>query len=128
MSLNRLTNHMAKDKFVRVVQNNLIRNCPITVGDIKRSHAIYGPPIPPIKGRTRYEGSVRVKENPIIQLPIELYEDLKNVTICSDFFYVNGVTVFHTISRRISYRTVAIHSKRDQGRTANLPFERFQDS
>src|SRR6056300_1048521 len=112
--LNRKTNHMAKDKFVRVIQNNFIRNCPVTVGDIKRPHAIYGPPIPPIKGRTRYEGSERVKENPIIQLPIELYEDLKNVTICSDFYYVNGVTVFHTTSRRINYRTVSFSMSRSK--------------
>ena len=81
VSLNRITNHMAKDKFIRVIQNNLIRNCPVTVGDIKRSHAIYGPPIPPLKGQTKYEGSRRVKENSIVQLPIELYEDLKHIAL-----------------------------------------------
>src|SRR5210317_1268682 len=112
--LNRKTNHMAKDKFVRVVKNNLIRNCPVTVGDIRRSHAIYGPPIPPIKGRTRYQESGRVRENEIVELPVELYEDMKNATLCADFFYVNRITVFHTISRRLGYRTVSFPTSRSK--------------
>ena len=72
-----------------------------------RSHTIYGPPLPPIQGRTRYQESPRVRETDIIQLPKELFDDLKNVTLGVDFHYVNGVAVFHSISRRIGYRTVS---------------------
>ena len=112
--LNRNVNHPAEDKFVRVVKDNLIRNCPLTVGDVRRSHKIYGPPLPPIKGRTRYQAAPRVRDTEIIQLPKDLYEDLKNVTLCADFFFVNGVTVFHTISRRIDYRTVSFPISRSK--------------
>jgi len=114
MVLHRRTNHMAKDKFLRVVKNDLIRNCPVTLGDVKRSHVIYGPSIPALKGRTRYEETPRVREREIMQLPVELYEDLKNVTLCVDFFYVNGLTVFHTISRRVGYRTVSFPTSRSR--------------
>ena len=110
--LNRRINHKAKEDFVRVVSSNLITNTPLVVGDIRRSHVIYGPPLPPIKGRTRYQESARVRENDIIQIPKSLYEDLKDVTLCVDFHFVNGVTVFHTVSRRLDYRTVSFPTSR----------------
>lgn len=105
--LNRKINHPAVDKFIRLVKDNWIRNNPITTGDVRRSHAIYGPPLLPIKGRTRYQESKRVKDIDIVQIPKVLFEDLKYVTLCIDFLSVNGVTVFHKISRRINYRTVS---------------------
>jgi hypothetical protein len=112
--LNRKTNHISKDKFIRIVRDNWIRNNPVTVGDVNRSHAIYGPPIPPLKGRTRYQESTRVSDITPISIPKELYNDLKNVTLCIDFHFVNGVTVFHTISRRINYRTVSFPLSRSK--------------
>ena len=51
--LNQKTNHISKDKFVRIVKNNWIRNNPITVGEVKRSHKIYVTLLPAVKGRTR---------------------------------------------------------------------------
>ena len=51
VKLNHRTNHMAHDKFVRVVGNNWIRNNPVIVGDINRLKYMYGPPLPQIKGR-----------------------------------------------------------------------------
>ena len=105
--LNRRVNHMAKGKYVRVVKSDLIRNNPLTVGDVRRSHVIYGPPLPPIKGRTRYQESPRVKDVEIVQIPTTMFENLKHVTLCLDFHYVNGVPVFHTISGKIGYRTVS---------------------
>ena len=53
--LNRRLNHITKDKFIRIVKDNWIRNNPLTVSDVQRSHVIYGPPIPPLKGRVRYQ-------------------------------------------------------------------------
>ena len=112
--LNRKVNHMAKDKFILTVAHGRIRNNPITVGDIRRSHDIYGPPLPTIKGRTRYKESKRVKETQIVEIPESMYENLKHVTLCVDFHYVNGITVFHSISRRIDYRTVSFPLNRSK--------------
>ena len=107
ISLNRRINHPVKTKFVRVVKDNWIRNNPITVGDVQRSYNIFGPPLPPVKGRSKYKESKRIKETTTIQIPKSVFEDLKDVVLCADFHYVNRVTVFHTISRRIEYRTVS---------------------
>ena len=60
--LNRRLNHMAPTKFIQAVHHNWIHDNPLTVGDIRRSHAIYGPPIPPIKGRTRYKAPPRIPD------------------------------------------------------------------
>ena len=117
--LHRRTNHMAEEKFSRVVKDNWIRNCPITVGDVRRSHKIYGPPLPPVKGRTRYQSSRRVQETDIVQIPRNMYDELKDVTLCVDFYYVNGVTVFHSISRRIDYRTVSFPLSRSKDSIVN---------
>ena len=114
ISLNRKVNHIAKDKFQRIIAENKINNNPVTIGDDNRSRLIYGPPIPPLKGRTRDKESPRVKELPVVQLPKSLHQDLKEVTLCVDFHYVNNVTVFHTISRRIDYRTVSFPTSRSR--------------
>ncbi len=114
VSLNRRTNHVATRKFERVISKNLIINCPLTVGDVRRSHAIYGPPLPSLKGRTHYQESARVNVPSLIPLPREICGDLANVTLCCDFHFVNGVTVFHTISRRINYRTVSFPLSRSK--------------
>ena len=42
----------------------------------------------------------------MVEIPKSMYDDLKNVTICVDFHYVNGVAIFHSISRNIKYCTV----------------------
>ena len=114
IALNRRINHAASEKFERILKDNLILNCPLTVGDARRSQKIYGPPLPPIKGRTRYQQPARITDPTIIPIPLSMYEELKNVTLCIDFHYVNGVTVFHSISRRISYRTVSFPLSRSK--------------
>ena len=78
----------------------------MTLGDVQRSSKICGPPTPPLKGRTRFQISSRVPDFDLVQLPPALHEDLKNITLCIDFHFVNGITVLHSISRRLECRTV----------------------
>ena len=105
--LNQKEKHISKDKFVRVVKDNWIRNNPITVGDVRISHRLYGPPLPVIKGRTRYKELPRIQETKIAQIIESLYQDLKNIVLCVESHYVNGVTLFHYISRKVDYITVS---------------------
>ena len=112
ITLNRRLNHVAPAKFEHIISNNWIRNCPVTIHDVRRSHSIYGPPLPPIKGRSKYRAAPRVTTHDEIPLPRQVYEDLKHVTLCADFYFVNGITVFHTISRKINYCTVSFPASR----------------
>ena len=103
---NRKTNYLAGEKFVQTLKENWILNNPITTGDARRSQQIFCPPIPPIKGQTRYKESPHVNDIDILQIPKHLYNDLKNVTLCINFPYANTIVTFHYISRRIDYRAV----------------------
>ena len=49
-----------------------------------------------------------------VQIPKSLYDDLKNVTLCADYHFVNEVTIFYTISRRLNYRTVSFPLSRSK--------------
>ena len=51
--LNWKKTHISKEDFVRIVKDSWIRRNQITVGNVRRSHKIYGPPLPEINGRTR---------------------------------------------------------------------------
>ena len=114
--LNWKINHVAKDKFERIIKNNWIRNLPFTIEDVRRAHTIYGPSIPSLKGRTRCRKASRIPDaEGVIPLPKQMFEDLKNVTLCIDYYFVNGITVFHTISRKIGYRTVSFPNSRTTG-------------
>ena len=78
------------------------------------SQEIYGPPIPTIKGRTRAQTPTKMKALDIVQLPKTLYDDLKNVGSCIDFHYVNGIAIFHSISKNMDYRTVSFPQSRSK--------------
>lgn len=117
--LNCRTNHIAKDKFIQIVKDNWIQNNPVTVGDVRRSHNMFGPPLPPIKIRTRYKEPQRIGDTDIMQIPKSLYQDLKNVVLCIDFHYVNGVAIFHSIAQRLDYRTVSFPLSRSKTSIVN---------
>ena len=96
------------------MKDNWIRKNLLTVSDVQRSHVIYGPPIPPLKGCVRYQNLSRIPEFEAVDIPKALHDDLKNVTLCIDFHFVNGVTIFHTISQRLGYRTVSFRLSRSK--------------
>ena len=115
LMLHRKLNHMAKDKFQRIIRDNWICNNPVTINNVHQSQHIYGSSIPSLKGRTRYQAPPRVADaTEIITLPAQVYENLKHVTLCIDFHYVNNNLVLHSISRNINYRTVSFPSTRSK--------------
>jgi hypothetical protein len=93
--------------FQHLLQNNLIRNCPVTVDDAKRALNIYGPDIATLKGKTvkkQNEGTDGVR--PIV-VPTPIMDKYSHLRLFADIFYVNGNLFLHTISEFIKFRTVA---------------------
>jgi hypothetical protein len=119
IDFNRKINNQCTSKLTKIIQDNKVMNVPFTLGDVQRSERIFGPQIPPLKGRTRNRQAQHIETLPIIQIPKSLHDDLKNVTLCIDFHFVNGVTVFHSISRRIDYRTVSFPLSRSKVQILN---------
>ena len=96
----------SKQSFFKILENNLIRDCPVTSLDAKRAEYIYGLDVACLKGRTRRKKPNRVPSVDIIPLPEYVLQWHSNVTLCVDCFYINKMAFLHTISRDICFRTV----------------------
>ena len=99
--------HPSEAHFARILSNNLIRNCPVTVDDAKRAVMIYGPDIASLKGKSVKGPAQHVPTFAPIHVPDVIIKDHKDVTICMDFFWVQGNPFFHTVCRKIKFRTVS---------------------
>jgi hypothetical protein len=102
-------------EFQNILRKNFIRNCPVTPDDARRALVIYGPDIATIKGKTtKSAAEARAPTFVATPIPAPIMEYHRNLTLCLDFFFVQGVAFFHTISRGIGFRTVSHVSDRNK--------------
>jgi hypothetical protein len=113
--LQRLIGRHSDREFEDILDNNRITNCPLTSKDAKRALAIYGTDEKILEGKTRKKKkSKHVVSFEAIPIPSAIANDHEDVTLCADIFYVNKEKYFHTISRKIKFRTVAPIKSRHQ--------------
>lgn len=94
-------------KFEDILSKNIIANCPVTVDDAKRALIIYGEDIATLKGKTtKSKPAPRVPDFSAVPIPAPILQYHKNITLCIDFFFVQGQCFLHAISRKLQYRTV----------------------
>ena len=92
--------------FISYLTKNAIQNCPVTPDDARRATIIYGPEVAAQKGKTTRSAAAPRTPTFVAQpIPAPILEHPRKVTICADFFFVQGLPFFHTISRNIGYRT-----------------------
>jgi Zinc knuckle len=97
----------SEPEFQSILRHNLIRNCPVTPDDARRALLIYGPDIAVLKGKTtRSSPAPRAPTFEAVPIPAPVLAHHRNVTLCADFFFVQGICFLHTISRDIGFRTV----------------------
>jgi len=96
----------SRKSFIHIVNNNLIRECPITCDDINRAEHIFGPDIGTLKGKTVRTQPSAVPTRNLIPLPMSIQTWHKNITLCADIFFLNGIPFLHTISKDLYLRTV----------------------
>ena len=91
--------------FKAIIKMNGIKNCPITLEDIDIAEKIFGKDIHILKGK-----AVRTKPIPVIndyvEIPKELKEIHKNIELCVDIMYIQGIMFLVTISRKIKFITI----------------------
>ena len=78
----------------------------MTAQDVKAALFIWGPETAVIKGKTTRIGPGRIPDAKCLPLPQTTRDFHSKVTLCVDFFYVNGIPLLHTISRSFKFRTV----------------------
>ena len=87
-----------------MIRMNLIRNNQVTTQDLELAERAYGKDIATLKGKTTRSKPMPVM-NDLIDIPNELLEVHKDVTLSMDGMTVNGLKFLTTISHNIYYRT-----------------------
>ena len=101
-------------KFIKVLEANAIKNCPVTPHDVKTALFIWGPETAVIKGKTTRIGREHIPDAKILPLQQTTRDFHSKVTLCVDFFYVLEIPLLHTISRSFKFRTVEETNSRNQ--------------
>ena len=84
--------------FIHIISTNKIKDCPVTVEDVNISEKIYGPDMYAIKGKsTRPKPPVVV--NDYVEIPKELIDAHKNVEVCADIMFIDGVPFLNTVTK-----------------------------
>jgi hypothetical protein len=104
----------AQEYFEEILIKNLILNCPVTVADAKRALYIYGPDVAALKGKTTKGTCPGAPMTESLAVPDYILEHHKEVFLCVDLFYVQGLCFFHTISKKLKFRTITILDNRKQ--------------
>ena len=95
----------SQQTFLKILDGNLIPNCPVTRRDALNAQLIFGPDLGSLKGKTVRSTSTEVQ--PILNdLPSEIMSQYRDVTLTADIFFVNKIMFFVTKSRHIQFSTV----------------------
>eukprot|EP00956_Cyclotella_meneghiniana_P039180 scaffold167175_cov42-Cyclotella_meneghiniana.AAC.1 len=97
--------HPPIDKMKHMVsRTNLANNIPFTVSDLNNSELLFGRDRGAIRGKTVRQRPGRVRPE-YVTIPLQLYEKVRDVTLCADVMFVNGLPFFVTVSRGIKLYT-----------------------
>ena len=88
-----------------IVQANLLKDSPVTAQDVDVALKIWGPSVALLKGKTVRRKPPLVLED-IVEVPKELRQLHKRVTLTIDIFFVNSAPYFATLSLRICFLSV----------------------
>jgi hypothetical protein len=111
-TLYRKIGHPAEQEYNEILDNNSIRNCPVTSDDARRALHIYGPELATVKSKTVKKQNKGIPNYLPIQITAPIIARYKDIRIFMDIFWVNGSPFFHTILEWIKFRTVTPINKR----------------
>jgi hypothetical protein len=105
--LSRLIGDPTEAHYNDILQNNRVRNCPITADDAKRALHIWGPSVHTLEGKMVKQQNKGIPNYHPVLIPAPIVDKYKHIRLFMDIFWVNGSPYFHTISEHIKFRTVA---------------------
>jgi hypothetical protein len=99
--------------FKNMVISNMIKKCSVTSTDMDNAHKLFGDDIASLRGKTvRNTPGVVVAD--YAEIPKEIIDMNKAVTIAADVMFVNGLPFVVTISRKIKFTTTEYVPSRSQ--------------
>jgi hypothetical protein len=88
--------------FKHMLRSKIIKDCPVLPEDVNVAEKIFGPDIATLKGK-----STRPKPKPVradlVAVPKEFLTQHRNLELCMDVMYVNGLPMFTGIDRTIKF-------------------------
>jgi hypothetical protein len=109
--LQNVIGHPSLVSYVDIVNNNLIKNCPINGEDVLAAEDILGTNLDSLKGKTVRHGGIHVRTEHHV-VPRSIMDQHRDVTICIDIMFVNQIPFLVTISRAIKFGTVEVLKNR----------------
>eukprot|EP00536_Pseudo-nitzschia_multiseries_P012709 jgi/Psemu1/32890/gm1.32890_g len=91
-------------ELVKMIDNNIIKDCPITRRDIKIMTDIYGKHASLLKGKSVRQQAPHTRED-ITPIPDNIQKAYHDVVLCVDIITVNGMQFLVSISCHIRLRT-----------------------
>ena len=88
-----------------ILKSNQVNECPVTHDDARNATKIWGIDIASLKGKTTRKTPESVLTD-MVEIPTEIRELHRIVTLTIDVFFVNKVPFFLTLSRNICFSTV----------------------
>jgi hypothetical protein len=84
-------------KFEDIIAKNLIRNCPVTLDDVRRAMLIYGPDTAILKGKTILgKPAGHLPNFNALPIPLPINQNHSKVTLCVDFFCTrSNIPTYH---------------------------------
>ena len=93
--------------FKYMLKSNGIKNCPVTIEDVKIAEDIWGKDISYLKGKTTRNRPPVVKSD-LIEISKELKAKGYSVTLCIDTMYTNKIGFLASIGYPMYYRSAVI--------------------
>ena len=90
--------------FECMVHVNMLKNCPISVTDIKNSYTIFGPDIGSLRGKT-----VRKIETVIsdyVAIPEQIKDKMKRIELSVDVMFVNKIPFMISFGNNMKFTTI----------------------
>jgi hypothetical protein len=88
-----------------ILRSNQVQECPVTTEDAMVASKIWGPDVPSLKGKTTRRTPPTVRTD-IVEIPIEIRQLHRVVTLSIDVFFVNKIPFFITLSQKLMFTTV----------------------
>ena len=87
-----------------LVSSHLLKNNNVSPAAVSNARTLFGPDLANVRGKT-----VRIKPDPVVENYVAIPRDFvlanKHLTLAADVFFVDGIPLLLTISRRIKFVT-----------------------